>query len=96
MSTPTSLTVEQLEQLANRVAQIVVHQLQAGFVQSNDDRLLSRAEMAKKLGIGLAKLDQMTQRGEIPSMVIGDRRVFCFQEVRDVLSKSQKRVVSSH
>ncbi len=90
MSTPTSLTVEQLEQLANRVAQIVVDQLQAGFVPSNDDRLLSRAEMAKKLGIGLAKLDKMTQLGEIPSLAIGDRRMFCFRDVLNALSNCQK------
>ncbi len=91
-TTIAKLSAEQLEQVAQRVACLVLQQIRPEIKQQNDDCMISRKELARRLKVSLATVDRLTSNNEIPSQLVGGQRRFRYEEVCEVLANRNGNV----
>jgi excisionase family DNA binding protein len=76
------------EELTNEIAEAVLHRIADKLSSSTERRLLGREETAERLGISVPKLDAMVQANEIPSKLLGKRRLFDIDAVIESIPNS--------
>ncbi|WP_417740411.1 DNA-binding protein [Rosistilla oblonga] len=69
------------EQLRADIVADILDALRPLLADSREPRLVDRQRMADLLGISVPRLDTLVRDGEIPSRLIGTRRLFAPAEV---------------
>lgn len=68
-------------QLRAEIVRDVLDAIRPLLADNREPRLVDRNRMAELLGISVPKLDVMVRDGEIPSRLMGKRRLFAAAEV---------------
>ncbi len=87
MNKTLMLEAADVDALANALAEVIAKRVEAVLV-SRQRRLVDRPTMAELANIGTATLDRLVAARQIPSVLVGKRRLFDPDRVIDALAES--------
>jgi len=76
-----------VESLANAVADVIAKRIEP-MLAARQRRLVDRPTMAELANIGIATLDRLVAAKQVPSVLVGKRRLFDPDKVIDSLADS--------
>jgi hypothetical protein len=74
--------------LAKKVADIITKRMES-LLESRQRRLVDRPTMAELANIGTATLDRLVAAKQVPSVLVGTRRLFDPDKVIDALAENR-------
>lgn len=92
MAETLMLKAADIDALADTLAEVIAKRVEAVLV-SRQRRLVDRPTMAELANIGTATLDRLVAAKQIPSVLVGKRRLFDPDRVIDALAESGGKTV---